>query len=124
MLISFVGYVHAVKDVKIPIWVNTHYPCDFEEITSDGGCTDYPGPSQMKLSNFKFDGFTGTTNGAYDSNVAILDCPYENPCEEVYLRNIDVSPPSGDATFVCNNIDDSKDIEYCTITNGPIPKAP
>lgn len=76
----------------------------------------------MEISNIVFDGFTGTTTGSYDSHVAIFECPYGTPCEEVYITNLDLSPPNGEPTYVCNNIKDSKEIEYCTITNNPIPK--
>ncbi|KAJ8658472.1 hypothetical protein O0I10_005825 [Lichtheimia ornata] len=95
-----------VKDVKIPVWVNSHYPCDVSEFTEDGGCKDYPGPSKIQVSDLSFEGFTGTTNGAYDNNVIIFDCPYGTNCQNIVVKDFDVTSPKGDPSYVCNNIDE------------------
>ncbi|KAI8140600.1 pectin lyase fold/virulence factor [Fennellomyces sp. T-0311] len=119
---NFFATDFTVNNVRLPIWIHSHYPCNPDEYTDDGGCEGYPGPSLIEVSNIRFSGFKGTTTGSYDNNVVIFDCPEGTPCKDLYAENIDVSPPSGAPTYVCNNIDDSKDIGIgCEITSGPLP---
>ncbi|KAI9495476.1 pectin lyase fold/virulence factor [Zychaea mexicana] len=118
---NFFATDFTVTNVKLPIWIHSHYPCNPEEYTEDGGCDGYPGPSLIEVSNMRFSGFTGSTTGSYDNNVVIFDCPYGTPCSEIYVEDMDVSPPEGNATYVCNNINDSNDIGIdCEITSGPL----
>lgn len=100
------SHLLSVKDVRIPVWVNSHYPCDVSEFTEDGGCEGYPGPSKIQVSDLSFEGFTGTTTGAYDNNVIIFDCPYGTNCQNIVVKEFDVTSPKGDPAYVCNNIDE------------------
>ncbi|KAG2217895.1 hypothetical protein INT45_008071 [Circinella minor] len=118
---NFFATDFTVKNVRLPIWIHSHYPCNPEDYTEDGGCKGYPGPSRIEVSNIKFSEFTGTTTGDYNNNVVIFDCPEGTYCSELYAKNINITPPKGDAKYVCNNIDDSKDLGIpCKITSGPI----
>ncbi|KAI9259456.1 pectin lyase fold/virulence factor [Phascolomyces articulosus] len=118
---NFFATDFTVKNVRLPIWIHSHYPCNPEDYTEDGGCKDYPGSSLIEVSNVKFSGFKGTTTGSYGNNVVIFDCPNDAPCTELYAEDIVVTPPDGEATYVCNNIKDTDDLGIpCKITSGPI----
>ncbi|ORZ03526.1 pectin lyase fold/virulence factor [Syncephalastrum racemosum] len=120
---NFICEDFTVKNVRMPIWINSHYPCKSADFTNDGGCNGYPKPSKIQVSNVQFSGFSGTTDGSYGQTVAVVECPYGTDCTEVYIKDFNVSPPKGTPSYVCNNIDNKDDLGIdCEITHEAAPK--
>lgn len=107
----------------MPVWINSHYPCKSDDFTDDGGCTSYPKPSKIEVSNVRFSKFSGTTDGSYGQTVAVVECPYGTDCTEVYFEDFTVTAPEGTPSYVCNNIDNKGGLGIdCTITHDAAPK--
>ncbi|KAK3390100.1 exo-polygalacturonase [Podospora didyma] len=61
-------------------------------------------PSQVNITNVRFENFTGSTSGKYGRAVARLTCSPNAICENISFKNFDVTSPCGPAVIICDGI--------------------
>ncbi|KAJ7505741.1 pectin lyase fold/virulence factor [Mycena galericulata] len=67
--------------------------------TTVANCTAFP--SNVFIQDIFFNSISGTSTGA---TVASLECSPGARCSDINVNNISLSPPSGSATYVCQNV--------------------
>ncbi|GKZ29796.1 hypothetical protein AbraIFM66950_006546 [Aspergillus brasiliensis] len=71
-------------------------------------------PAKLVIEDVLFKDFKGTTSKKYDPEIGELTCSSSDVCHNISVRDINVTPPSGDSpVFTCNNMQDS-DLEEIT----------
>ena len=69
-------------------------------------CNEYP--SNLTISNILMEGITGTTSTKYDPLGGTVVCSSENVCNNITVKGVDVTTPSGVTNeFTCGDVDQS-----------------
>lgn len=69
-------------------------------------CKQYP--SSLTISDILVEGFTGKTSKKHDPVIGSLVCSSPTVCNNITVRDISVTSPSGKNSFTCGNIDKTK----------------
>ena len=64
-------------------------------------------PSNLTISDIRFNDFSGTTSGKYDPIVGTVVCSSPNVCSDIAASDVDVVSPAGYTGFECDNVDEA-----------------
>ncbi|KAI0261285.1 pectin lyase fold/virulence factor [Gloeopeniophorella convolvens] len=65
-------------------------------------CAEFP--SNTLIQDVWFDSISGTSSGKEKAQVASLSCSPDSRCSDINVNDITLSPPSGSATYSCQNV--------------------
>ncbi|ETW74816.1 glycoside hydrolase family 28 protein, partial [Heterobasidion irregulare TC 32-1] len=71
-------------------------------MTSASACAQFP--SNTYIQDIWFNNISGTSSGKEKTVVASLSCSPDGRCSDLNVNNITLSPPSGSATYTCQNV--------------------
>ncbi|PSR76762.1 hypothetical protein PHLCEN_2v8214 [Hermanssonia centrifuga] len=96
---------YTVNNVDNPIVIDQCYD------TAADVCAQFP--SLVTISDVHFINVKGTSSGAEGNVVADLECSSE--CTDITANGTDIRPPDGAATFTCQNIESTDQLDFnCT----------
>ncbi|KAG1142369.1 hypothetical protein G6F37_005782 [Rhizopus arrhizus] len=96
-----------LNNVENPVIVTTHY-CDKNQMSY---CTKNA-DSSLSISGVTFDTITGSVTGK--KPIINIDCSKKTPCSGFTLKNVNIKKASNTPKNVCNNLNGSNKISYCS----------